>query len=295
MYSPRVGRFFAVDPLTVKYPWNSSYAFSENRVINAVELEGLEASYTVSHLKNGTILYEITIDINIIDATQMPRIHNLKNIVQFSSSQAEFSFSLYDGNITYLTTINYQIEGRDPKANNYVSRTYSLVMEYTDQVIDKSTGIPQSRTTTGRTGDSNGNDIGGTQTNVFQVRSNMPISKTSRTFGHELGHVLGLRHPKNEIHNSKEQGSTLSITSAINSPNNLLRQSQWGSGTDITPQQMYKIITEISIDRNSYTVIKGDTLSGIAKRFNTTTEKLAKINKIEDVNKIQYGSEIKIK
>ncbi|MEO4006967.1 RHS repeat-associated core domain-containing protein [Flavobacterium sp. CAU 1735] len=42
MHDPRVGRFFAVDPLEKKYPWNSPYAFSENRVIDGVELEGLE-------------------------------------------------------------------------------------------------------------------------------------------------------------------------------------------------------------------------------------------------------------
>ena len=46
MHDPRVGRFFAVDPLAPKYPWNSVYAFSENVVINAVELEGLERRYT---------------------------------------------------------------------------------------------------------------------------------------------------------------------------------------------------------------------------------------------------------
>ncbi len=40
--NPRAGRFFAVDPLAWKYPWNSVYAFSENRVIDAIELEGLE-------------------------------------------------------------------------------------------------------------------------------------------------------------------------------------------------------------------------------------------------------------
>ena len=45
MHDPRVGRFFAVDPLTKKYPWNSSYAFSENRVIDGVELEGLEVEF----------------------------------------------------------------------------------------------------------------------------------------------------------------------------------------------------------------------------------------------------------
>jgi RHS repeat-associated protein len=47
MHDPRVGRFFAVDPLAPKYPHNSPYAFSENRVTNAVELEGLEAKDNV--------------------------------------------------------------------------------------------------------------------------------------------------------------------------------------------------------------------------------------------------------
>lgn len=42
MHDPRIGRFFAIDPLEAKYPHNSPYAFSENRVIDGVELEGLE-------------------------------------------------------------------------------------------------------------------------------------------------------------------------------------------------------------------------------------------------------------
>lgn len=42
MHDPRVGRFFAVDPLFMEYAYNSPYAFSENTVINAIELEGLE-------------------------------------------------------------------------------------------------------------------------------------------------------------------------------------------------------------------------------------------------------------
>ena len=42
MHDPRVGRFFAVDPLTKSFPHNSSYAFSENRPIDGIEMEGLE-------------------------------------------------------------------------------------------------------------------------------------------------------------------------------------------------------------------------------------------------------------
>ena len=42
MHDARIGRFFAVDPITSNYPWNSPYAFSENRVVDGIELEGLE-------------------------------------------------------------------------------------------------------------------------------------------------------------------------------------------------------------------------------------------------------------
>jgi RHS repeat-associated protein len=42
MHDPRVGRFLSLDPLAKQYPHNSPYAFAENRVIDGIELEGLE-------------------------------------------------------------------------------------------------------------------------------------------------------------------------------------------------------------------------------------------------------------
>ena len=45
MHDPRVGRFFAVDPLAPQYPHNSPYAFGENRVIDQIEREGLEGTF----------------------------------------------------------------------------------------------------------------------------------------------------------------------------------------------------------------------------------------------------------
>jgi RHS repeat-associated protein len=42
VHNARLGRFLSIDPLMAKYPHNSPYAFSENRVIDGVELEGLE-------------------------------------------------------------------------------------------------------------------------------------------------------------------------------------------------------------------------------------------------------------
>ena len=45
MHDPRLGRFFAVDPLANRFPHNSPYAFSENRLLDAIELEGREAYF----------------------------------------------------------------------------------------------------------------------------------------------------------------------------------------------------------------------------------------------------------
>ncbi|MBO9702125.1 MAG: hypothetical protein J7604_18090 [Sporocytophaga sp.] len=45
VHDPRIGRFLSIDPISQDFPWNSPYAFSENRVISHVEMEGLESVY----------------------------------------------------------------------------------------------------------------------------------------------------------------------------------------------------------------------------------------------------------
>jgi RHS repeat-associated protein len=42
-HQPDIGRFFNIDPLAEKYYYNSPYAFSENKVVAHIELEGLES------------------------------------------------------------------------------------------------------------------------------------------------------------------------------------------------------------------------------------------------------------
>ena len=42
MHDTRIGRFWSVDPLAGKFPWNSTYVFAENRVVDGRELEELE-------------------------------------------------------------------------------------------------------------------------------------------------------------------------------------------------------------------------------------------------------------
>ena len=44
----------------------------------------------------------------------------------------------------------------------------------------------------------------------------------------------------------------------------------------------------------TYKIASGDTLSALAKKFNTTVNELAALNNIKDVNKIYVGQELKI-
>lgn len=57
MHDPRIGRFFATDPLAKQYAYNSPYAFSENRVIDSKEAEGLERiHYVLTYAGNKPVL-----------------------------------------------------------------------------------------------------------------------------------------------------------------------------------------------------------------------------------------------
>jgi len=52
MDDPQIGRFIQIDPLSDSFKYNSTYAFSEDKVINGVELEGREWENFMSKFKN---------------------------------------------------------------------------------------------------------------------------------------------------------------------------------------------------------------------------------------------------
>ncbi len=66
IHDPRLGRFLSVDPLEKEYPWNSPYAFAENRVIDGKDLEGKEWF----SVKAGTTT-NFTVKIKVINASKV--------------------------------------------------------------------------------------------------------------------------------------------------------------------------------------------------------------------------------
>ena len=63
----------------------------------------------------------------------------------------------------------------------------------------------------------------------------------------------------------------------------------------IYPGQVLKINTGKSTGEKYYTVVKGDTLSGIASRYGTTVAQLAEWNNIKDVNLIYPGQKFRVR
>ncbi|QKX05219.1 hypothetical protein HN014_09910 [Aquimarina sp. TRL1] len=128
MHDPRVGRFFAVDPLFKEYPWNSPYAFSENRVIDAIDLEGAE-KLIVAKSSNPTLnepgKAKITIKLDYKILEDNPLGGLAKNSVNPKSFRKRFSDGNYrDYAITLPTSTSEAkfLEGEQlqwaQKANN---------------------------------------------------------------------------------------------------------------------------------------------------------------------------------
>ena len=53
MYTPRIGRFFSVDPLKSKYPWYTPYQFTGNTPIANIDLDGAEPKPAINGTQEG--------------------------------------------------------------------------------------------------------------------------------------------------------------------------------------------------------------------------------------------------
>ena len=99
MHDPRVGRFFAPDPLFTKYPWYSPYQFSGNRVIDMVELEGLEPASTKDRENPPT---GMATDINTGELTE---ITPLKEVFITNRTGAKIMNAVKDIAVSVLTPV----------------------------------------------------------------------------------------------------------------------------------------------------------------------------------------------
>jgi RHS repeat-associated protein len=130
MYDTRLGRFLAIDPLFKNYPFYSTYAFSGNRVIDAIEIEGLEPGILFntpdaaannfgilfndnsirSNREYGTYIYKVTTDVSFLGYTYAIPVIGQKNnitIPQMSTLKAPKNSSIVAFAHTHAASTSY--------------------------------------------------------------------------------------------------------------------------------------------------------------------------------------------
>lgn len=114
MHDPRIGRFFAIDPLADKYPHNSPYAFSENKVIHMVELEGLESEVTEVTVRQ-SLEYEADGDDGEIVTQRTTKTYK----VFATDWKDKKKYHHYSIRITNITSIKIDKEGNKSDRQSY--------------------------------------------------------------------------------------------------------------------------------------------------------------------------------
>jgi Domain of unknown function (DUF6443) len=177
MDDPQTGRFWQIDPLADKYVYNSTYAFSENKVIVHRELEGLESDYIFQKAKED-LASTFQGAANWVDNT-------ISYFTKSSSSTVVASTPLYTTSVgTSVTTntntnfggnMNYIINNNTNKGNTEpLTKTTTTVTAETKTDF-KVAGV----TVTNKTGVSNSGVI----TNELGGKTNVVIEDLPATMG----------------------------------------------------------------------------------------------------------------
>ncbi len=105
IHDARIGRFLSVDPLFREYPWNSTYAFAENRVIDGIDLEGREWDQATDDQGNTNVSVNVNFSFDL-DESQLPEgttIDDYKNAIsnQLNSTLQTSSGGTFSGQVTF--------------------------------------------------------------------------------------------------------------------------------------------------------------------------------------------------
>jgi RHS repeat-associated protein len=281
MHDPRIGRFFSLDPLAPSYPWNSPYAFSENRVIDGIELEGLEFLnvHAIAERKADLIIkasYEIPLGIaGVIGAGAFTVGTAGVGAAAGGATAMMLSIGEVSLGVTHLV-MAFDTDYNSTIANSstvpgLVSRAYGAD-ESTAEIVDLGAGLVPDLLT------------GGIATNVIDDIAKVGKGGPS-ALDASLRTINRVKIVKDayQLGNSEVSSSDINITTDFSGMGSVKRFNGF-NGMNF----------ERSIVNVSYIVRDGDTLSGIANQLNTTVENLVTRNNIPDADKIYVGQELTI-
>jgi LysM repeat protein len=276
MHDPRIGRFFARDPLAPKYPHNSPYAFSENRVIDAVELEGLELHIVIGAIAGGTIELGGQMFANYWD--KKPLFHKI--------DWGDVGTATIEGGAMAC--------GIPPVYKIAIQGAAAATRVALDVTTDgvKVAGINKKATKVLADGleESFGLASGGLVSNskLFNKAKNFVDNKASNLALNliEKGKIKSTTGYDMLVESSKGLFEITALTP-------LSALAEIGNGNVENKLDRLNPYDHSKISRN-YTIKEGDTLGEIAKKYGRTAKGIAHQNKLNDPDKIKVGQKIKI-
>ncbi len=207
IHDPRIGRFLSIDPLEKDYPWNSPYAFSENRVIDGVELEGLEWKKAVVTGSDAKIEIQYSVHTKVLNNSSRSA-ESIDEIMNQSASIINMELCGETAISRTGSSLSFETVSEAGNKDFYV--------EFTDQLQVPENAPEDFKIEPGDLGLSR---TGATVRNRIQILvGDRTTEQIARTLVHELGHTGGLGHE--------------------NSPANLMTQSGEGSGLEIDQSQL---------------------------------------------------------
>ncbi|PKL80370.1 MAG: hypothetical protein CVV25_04365 [Ignavibacteriae bacterium HGW-Ignavibacteriae-4] len=189
MDDTRLGRFFTIDPLAPTYPWNSPYAFSENRVIDGAELEGAEWSEKVVQKSDGKTEIQRFVYIQVIDKTSsaVP----LEYIQQFKDEfKKKFSEMMSGGD---TKDIDYLMK---PEWITFTDKEAAFKLELIDEFKGDPSNPEAKTVKVGENADSYSNTI---VLKFLDLEGNLKSMKSLQNASlHDMTHPTGLVHIMSE-------------------------------------------------------------------------------------------------
>ena len=174
MHHPRLGRFFAVDPLAAKYTAWTPYAFCIDNPILNIDSDGREVIVTITQRENQKPLVEIKVSGAIINESK----------TEFINSQITKRLK------------TFQSEVNDVYNESFKNFEVKVMLDF--RIVEKREDVTESDhiisiqdTWNLRVG-GRVNQIGG---KIMFLPENSFSSIKDRPRPHELGHLLGLLHP----------------------------------------------------------------------------------------------------
>ena len=218
-----------IDPLAEKYNYQSPYNFSENRVIDCRELEGLEAVKST----DGNCV-DVTIRVKPINKTSVYPLNNQ----QISEATANF-----------VSQTNKSYSGKTANNQNVVvsviiDENATLTASFVDVPVSPNASEEANINNATNAGMVLKSDFGNSQTGDMQISSLANFEGPGRELGytgtpghtasHELGHLLGL--PDLAAKNNTERRDL---------EGRLMRDESTSSEREITKEERSKMLENI--------------------------------------------------